>query len=666
LTGTLGGVAFNLGVSLVFALTAIGAYGVLYNMLSDWQRREKGTKGPVSSFVALTGPLFVLIVSNLSGMLQLMRANGIFWHKTIDGEWVSAFWAWLDIGSFSAPPTETDFNYWWWWQGSRIIQDYDYLWNKKEGVIDEFPFFSFLLADLHPHLIALPFGLLAMAVALNLMVTDRLGRVRWLCIRLDHDLLSYGFAAFVLGALGFLNTWDFPFYVALFAGVYAIKCLHDNNYEDARFSFSLIKFVKDFITMGILVGIAGGLAYLPFYLGLSSQASGLNPNLIYVTKGIYEWIIFAPLLIPIFGLLIYLWKKYGDRLRLVTGFKVSLVLLSALLLVMIVLTALLARGALIEGENGQIYAITKAYLDSLQAPGLKEAISEGIARRISTPGTLLTILPIIITVTALLWPRHPDRSATTVLQAFSKAHTFALLLTLMGAVLVLIPEFFYLRDFFGYRINTIFKLYFMAWVLWSVAAAYGLIVVWKNVKGISGAIFKTISISVLVLALLYPIMSIWSRTNAFNPRQWELDGTAHLKRRNQDEAAAINWLQEAPVGIVAESIGRSYSKHARFSTHSGHPTVLGWIGHERQWRGGFEEMGSREDDIARLFCSRDWQETHTILKRYGIRYIVVGSLERTTYKPGTRSCKTGLNEKKFIKHLTPVFQQGKITIYETL
>jgi YYY domain-containing protein len=664
LTGTLGGVAFNSGISLIFALTAIGAYGVLYNMLSVWRRRENASKVSGDQFFALLGPFFVLIVSNLSGMLHLMRVNGFFWRKTEDGEWVSPFWAWLDIGSISEPPTENALNRWWWWQGSRIIQDYDYLWNKKEGVIDEFPFFSFLLADLHPHVIVLPFGFLAMALALNLSLGGCHGHTRWLWMRLDFHLLSYGLAAFVLGALGFLNTWDFPFYVALFAGVYMIKRLHDNKLTNDGYKFSLSESAKDFYSMGFTLAVTGGLAFLPFYLGFSSQASGLVPNLIYITKGVYEWIMFAPLLLPIFALLFYLWRLYGDWRRLITGLKVSVLLFTILLLVTASLTALLVGGAVFEEVNPQASITTSAFLGSLRAPGLQELIFEGVARRLHTPGTLLTLMPIVIMVIALLWPGLVDRSAEADLQTPSTTHTFALLLILLGAALVLIPEFVYLRDFFSYRINTIFKFYFLAWVVWAVAAAYGMIVVWRKVTGVLGVIFKTFNITVLTLALLYPVMGLWSKTNAFNPRHWELDGTAHLMRRNPNEAAAIKWLLEAPVGVVAESIGGSYSTHARISTNSGQPTVLGWVGHEQQWRGGFEKIGSREDDIARLYCSGNWSEIRSILNKYDIRYIVVGELERRTYVPASRSCATGLNEAIFSRYLTLSFKQGNISIYE--
>ena len=167
------------------------------------------------------------------------------------------------------------------------------------------------------------------------------------------------------------------------------------------------------------------------------------------------------------------------------------------------------------------------------------------------------------------------------------------MLTLIAALLVLVPEFFFLRDFFGYRINTIFKFYFLAWLLWAIAAAYATVVLWEMLKGTWGLIFKNVTVFVLALSLLYPIMGLWSKTNGFSPNQWELDGTAYITRYNPDDAAAMQWLWDAPLGVVAESVGGSYSVHARMSTHSGQPTVLGWVGHEHQWRGGFDEMGSR-------------------------------------------------------------------------
>ena len=328
LTATPGGVAFNLGLSMVFALSAIGSYGLLYNLLAAWKKRsttadsrQQSSSATRSPLVALLAPFFVLIVSNLSGLLHILRTNGIFWRQNEAGEWVSPFWAWLDIGSISQPPPESTFYHWWWWQGSRIVQDYDFLGNNKGDIIDEFPFFSFLLGDLHPHVLAMPFAFLAMALALNYLLDGSREKIRWIGIPLNIDWYSFGLAAFALGAMGFLNTWDFPFYVALFAGAYVFKRLQDNASADEPSQVSFWEVIKDILSIGFSLGVTGAVLFLPFYISFSSQAGGFIPNLIYITKGVYIWIQFAPLLIPIFGLLFYLWRTQSDKKQLITGIK---------------------------------------------------------------------------------------------------------------------------------------------------------------------------------------------------------------------------------------------------------------------------------------------------------------------------------------------------------
>jgi uncharacterized membrane protein len=113
--------------------------------------------------------------------------------------------------------------------------------------------------------------------------------------------------------------------------------------------------------------------------------------------------------------------------------------------------------------------------------------------------------------------------------------------------------------------------------------------------------------------------------------------------------------------VVAEAIGGSYSIYGRVSTLSGQPAVLGWDFHEVQWRGGSEALGTRQEDIARLYCSRDWEEAQEVIQRYNIRYIVVGNLERGAYTPQT--CSGGLNDAKFLRNLPVAYQSGEVTIY---
>ena len=83
--------------------------------------------------------------------------------------------------------------------------------------------------------------------------------------------------------------------------------------------------------------------------------------------------------------------------------------------------------------------------------------------------------------------------------------------------------------------------------------------------------------------------------------------------------------------------------------------MLGWPGHEAQWRGSYAPQGSRRDDITKLYSTTRWDEAQSIIDQYDIRYIFIGSLERTSMP---------VKEEKFQTHLKPIFQQGGVVIYE--
>ena len=78
------------------------------------------------------------------------------------------------------------------------------------------------------------------------------------------------------------------------------------------------------------------------------------------------------------------------------------------------------------------------------------------------------------------------------------------------------------------------------------------------------------------------------------------------------------------------------------------------MNHESQWRGGYAEIGSRNDDVRQIYESKDWRLVSELLDRYGVRYVVIGSAERAAYK---------VAERKFELNLTKVFESGTNRIY---
>jgi len=674
-TGTLGSVAFNLMLSMVFALSAVGAYGVLYNLLAAWRKKDPSPaqRCPLTG-LPLLGPFFLLIVSNFEGFLDVLHNLGLFWKFGADGSATSTFWNWLGILDLNQAPAQPlgliPERNWWWWRASRVVTDYT-LANVHVEIIDEFPFFSYLLGDLHPHVLAMPFGLLAVGVALNLFLGGWKGETNLGFYRLPVRPMALFFGGLVLGGLAFLNTWDILFGFALLVGAYALMRALESGWVWKR--------LEDIFALGVPLGLLAVLLYLPFYVSFSSQAGGILPNLENPTRAAQLWVMFGPLFLPMIAFLIYLWHAEKRPANWRLGFSLAAILI-VLLWIFSWLLGLLAKLKMPD--------FVASYLANEGFLGAALYFSAATLRRLSYIGGLLTMLVLLGTALAFLINSERGRHKSAAVEEKMELpppltlhpSSFILFLILLGALLVLVPDFVFLRDQFNNRMNTIFKFYYQAWMLWSLAAAFGVAVLLQNLHGAWKWIYRIGLTLVLFMALVYPIIGLLTRTNnfqipAFNQnlkaaqaagdkspgrtaaQVWNLDGGAFFDRIYPDDMAAVAWLNSAPYGIIVEASkpDASYTDYSFISTYSGLPTVLGWPMHESQWRGSYAPQGTRQDDIRRLYETSSWEDAQAILSQYGIRYVCVGTLERSTYH---------VNMTKFQQHLTPVFQQGQVVIYQ--
>ena len=114
----------------------------------------------------------------------------------------------------------------------------------------------------------------------------------------------------------------------------------------------------------------------------------------------------------------------------------------------------------------------------------------------------------------------------------------------------------------------------------------------------------------LIIALLFPIYAVNSRAIEFrgpitaeDRQPATLNGLAQINRFNPDEYAAIMWLRENVTGtpVITEAVGGQYSNYGRVSANTGLPTILGWAGHEYQWRGDTPEPAAREPAVATIY-----------------------------------------------------------------
>lgn len=692
ISGVASGIGFNLAVALWFGLTAVTAYGLVFDLTALWKKtstRDEDSqtqKPPVLS--SLLGPFFILLVSNLQGFLEMLHSRGVFWKQATDGTWQSKFWTWLNILEVNEPPYQPfswvpeRVNGTWWWRASRVLQDYDLV-NNRQEVIDEFPFFSYLLADLHPHVLAMPFAILAIVVALVIWLQIKdgwngAGKIpffiwlkKWISGESIHlrDLRLVSrfregrllIPVLVLGGLAFLNTWDLPIYVALLCAVWALADYRQNGWH-----FGII---WNFIGQAIVYVILAVLFYLPFYIGFSSQAGGIIPSLVFHTRGIHFWVMFGPLLLPVLLLVLWLFARNVGKLRLAGGLKFAAISVFGLWALSFLLGWLALQfptvGSKLLSSGGALSAIGLKLLDAgshfanLQgSPDSATVLVTAFLRRLTAPGTWLTLFVLVMFTWAGLGMirKTADRQVDEAPSETSEVDAFVLLLVLVGAGLTLVPEFIYLRDQFGTRMNTIFKFYFQTWILWGLAAAYGAGVMSRRLKHIAHRLYLVVIGISSLMALAYTFWGVWLKTDQLNVKAMNLDGNAYIQNYTPEDWEAMQWLQTAPRGTLVEAVGGSYSGYARFSTQTGLPTVLGWPGHESQWRGGwYEILGAREADVENLYKTTSWNEAESILQRYGIRYVVVSSYEFGKYRAKTE---------KFDNFLSVVFQNGSVTIYE--
>ncbi len=600
LTGIPSSVGYNLAVSLVPALVGIGAFGLVYNLV----RLSRGSRAAALGF-GLAAPALVLLIGNLEGAMEFVHAQG--WGG--DG-----FWEWVGIkglegGSASSGgfPDQT----WWWWRATRVI---DTLADggSLDYTITEFPMFSFLLGDLHPHVMSLPFVVLGLSLGLNLLLSPaRLGP-GWL---LRHPLESFAIALFV-GSLAFINTWDLP----LMAGILGIVVLV-KSYGDHRGDLSRAALNGAAVLVPIL--IVAVVLFLPFYLTLSSQASGILPSrdvstrpfLFFLTMGLFSMLAVSFVLRQLSGLA----RPSQDEAP------------AASLILVVVLLPLV------------VWAMIVLFLT---------IVDDGAAAAIrKVGGRALWVLPGLAIVSVAAFS-----AAQRVRLGREPAAAFTLLLLAMAFYLLVGAELFYVVDSFGgglRRMNTVFKIYYQAWLLLALAGAYGLYF-WRSHRprvgpgpdGHTGlgrwalrlgdyAWIAAVAL-LLVASAYYPVGAVLDRTGLLRPGHTlednTLDGLRFIQAGNPGEYAAIRWLRdEASWGRIVEAVGDDYSDYGRISAATGLPTVLGWKGHELQWRGSSRSFEGREEDVARIYESDDAEEVRQLLEWYDVRYVYLGRRERAEY-----------------------------------
>ncbi len=231
---------------------------------------------------------------------------------------------------------------------------------------------------------------------------------------------------------------------------------------------------------------------------------------------------------------------------------------------------------------------------------------------------------------------------------------FIFLLILMGALLSLFAELFYIEDaisrFVYFRFNTIFKLYLQIWILWGIAASYAFYEMLKKKV-------MFIALILILMASVYPIFVTSSLSRGFSGTS-TLDGERSIEAEHPYDYQAIEWLRNKNgTPVVLQAAGYSYGWNSYISAFTGLPTVLGWEWHEYQWRMNLTEINTRRSDVELAYTSQDYVKIKSIIDKYNISYIYIGPVERERYKI---TQVFGKEKDKF----KLVFENPEIRIYE--
>jgi uncharacterized membrane protein len=153
-----------------------------------------------------------------------------------------------------------------------------------------------------------------------------------------------------------------------------------------------------------------------------------------------------------------------------------------------------------------------------------------------------------------------------------------------------------------------------------------------------------------------------------------LDGLEYLKNcrpascpyaNSADDYAAIRWLNAHVQGnpVIVEAMGDDYSFYGRISAFTGLPTLMGWAGHEQQWRltwlendANNAEYQRRSPDINKIYTSPDVHVILSLMARYKAQYLYVGPLEIEKYPNATLH--------RYNAFMQVVYKSKGVTIYK--
>ena len=613
LTGITTEIAYNLAIPTLFALTVGGAFTIGSNLvrvptaklgpsnLSTYFKRK------LNWFVGGLAIVFVCIIGNFDGLFQTITlAKNQFIHGMAGGEF--------------------DF-----WRSSRMMAP-----DPPGFEITEFPFFTFLFADLHAHLISIPFTLLVLGLGMAIFLAPRKNVPKR--FRLQEEFIRLSILGLAVGALRVINTWDLPTYMLI-----SFLCIGIGQF--VRHGGLGISPIGTSLWKSGYTCLIAFLAFLPYHITSISFFTNFHTTTNMTTFG---------QLLSINGLFLFLIAS-GCAYLLKTQLKNFVSKLKLFF----------------------ISIINHKDLSSTKVIGLTIfLLFFGYLATFTLIGKLGGVIPLstglILILVISLFSSPPSEYNSLPIRIF--AH----LLGIAGLGLLIFVEIWRLEGDID-RMNTVFKFYGQAWILLGLSSTYFLYKAFVKTSELTPLLRWTwtgITVGLIITSLIYPVMGSRDRIRdrfEHGDGKFTLNGYSYIEESVykdpkgeidlSSDMVGINWLRHNISGspVVLEAVTPTYRWGSRVSINTGLPTVIGWKWHQEQQRWGQREMvAKRIRDVEAIYT--DPKLANALLDKYKVDYVYIGQVEKLYYPAeGIAHLKTGLDGK-----LLPVFTSENVTIMKVV
>lgn len=563
-----------MGVATYAALAAVTVFSTAVMLVELVRRRN-----PQALSAEKTGVLAVLmflVIGNLDGFRQVVSRvrNGL-------------------------PLSEFD-----WWDPSRVNK------NSAGFEVTEFPSFTVLFADLHPHFMAMPFFGLGLAGAIAFIERARQGRLA------STWVLAIGLGAGT-GFIRMVHTWDLPTFIIFVAGAIIMGWIMARGPAKWRTQYAVGQLVA--------AGAAHFIITIPYRARNQVADSGFSrsESVTNLDDFVAHWGLFLFIAAAFIGSQLYRRREDLSESSAVTA---------------------VAGIVGVIGFGGLMVAV-----GSVAAWSFVGLVAAGLL--------LITEL------------RSADKGTAGVFLAAAFALSFAVLVgvesfTQNADIARLNTVFkFWLQVWHLFAVAGAVAVSWMVGPLWAKATAKAgepsseFAVAPSTHSGLRRA-FTGGLVFLILASLVYPALAIKPRTdNRFDAELaasldgdlWlqpglhtvgvrDVNGVDHVVDPGLDRPI-IDWLQANAQGrpTVVEAVGGSeYQWWGRISINAGLPAVVGWRWHQSQQRTLFDfEVNERKDDVAEFYTTESPEVIDSFLRAYDVTYVVVGSLEQAAANPRT-------------------------------